>query len=381
MITGGSISGLLAAREISAKGFSVAVFEEDSEIGVPEKCDGLVSVKGMETLHVPLIDNIVQNSIQRALLYSPQGRLLEVNAARQNVIVLNRRMFDRAVADQVAEGGAEVKTASRVEKRQIGLDRVFYHGKFGTAKGSLAIDARGYSSLVSVRRKAALQGGKYVMRGSWFDRHAVELYFDNKVTPGFFKWVIPINEELAKVGAAGEAINPFKLLDEFAETKHAKVITRVAGPIVTSGPIDHFVKGREIIVGEAAGQTKPTTGGGIYSCGLGGLLAGKAVANCLSGVGLSALSDYEASWRRVFGREFRSSLILRNMVGMLDNKRLELIFASASDSGLAEEIAERGDFDFHLGSILRLLGLRRVGRLLGRLVLQDLRSLLEQDNK
>jgi len=381
LIAGGSISGLLAGREISTKGFTVGVFEEDYELGVPERCDGLVSAKGISTLDVPLASQVVQNSIRKAFLYSPGGLCLEVDATKQNVIVLNRKEFDRAVAQQASKAGAVIRTACRVERKEISRDGAVFQGKFGRARGSLAIDARGYSSLVSVRRRGALQGGKYVVRGSWFDRHAVELYFDNNVTPGFFKWVIPINEELAKVGAAGEAINPFRLLDKFVETKRAKVLSKIAGPIVTSGPLEGFVTGREIVVGEAAGQTKPTTGGGIYSGGLGGLLAGKAVASCLSGGGLSSLADYETGWRRVFGKEFRSSLFIRNMLGKLDNKRLELIFGTALDSGLAEEIASRGDFDFHLGSILRLIGLRRAGRLLGGVVMRDLRTLLKQDNR
>ena len=75
------------------------------------------------------------------------------------------------------------------------------------------------------------------------------------------------------------------------------------------------------------------------------------------------------------------SLVLRNILGKLDNRRLELIFKASLDSGLGEEIAEKGDFDFHLGSLLRLLGLKRVTRLLGSLALPDLTSILREKAK
>ena len=36
VVAGGSVAGLLSAREIASKGFSVLVIEEDYEIGTPE---------------------------------------------------------------------------------------------------------------------------------------------------------------------------------------------------------------------------------------------------------------------------------------------------------------------------------------------------------
>ena len=43
IVAGGSISGLISARQIAKKGYSVLVIEEGSEVGTPDHCGGLVS--------------------------------------------------------------------------------------------------------------------------------------------------------------------------------------------------------------------------------------------------------------------------------------------------------------------------------------------------
>jgi len=64
-IIGGSVAGFLAARELASRGIDVTVYEEHREIGVPEKCDGLVSSRGMSELGLVPPSNIVQNEITK----------------------------------------------------------------------------------------------------------------------------------------------------------------------------------------------------------------------------------------------------------------------------------------------------------------------------
>ncbi|RLI42623.1 hypothetical protein DRO64_06190, partial [Candidatus Bathyarchaeota archaeon] len=47
-VIGGGPAGLLAAREICRRGLDLHVFEEDLEIGSPERCGGLLSLRGLE---------------------------------------------------------------------------------------------------------------------------------------------------------------------------------------------------------------------------------------------------------------------------------------------------------------------------------------------
>src|ERR671938_1739213 len=113
IIAGGSISGLLAAREVAAKGLSVIVLEEDAEIGTPEHCGGLVSIDGIQNLGIVPSNNAIQNNIKYAKISSP-AKSFELNAEKQKVIVLDRRIFDKQIAFQAQKMGAEIRVRCSV---------------------------------------------------------------------------------------------------------------------------------------------------------------------------------------------------------------------------------------------------------------------------
>src|ERR687889_369640 len=104
IIAGGSVSGLLAGREIAAKGLSVAILEEDAEIGTPEHCGGLVSINGIQNLGIIPSSNAIENKIKYARIAS-SSKIFELNAEEQKVIVLDRRIFDKQVPFQSKSWG------------------------------------------------------------------------------------------------------------------------------------------------------------------------------------------------------------------------------------------------------------------------------------
>src|SRR5579871_1955701 len=112
-IVGGSIAGLLAAREAAGSGLRVSIFEEHKEIGIPEKCDGLVGAAGIARLGIVPPSDVIQNRILRATFYSPSMKEITVAAARQNVIVLDRSRFDKYLAEQAVKAGASIRVGAR----------------------------------------------------------------------------------------------------------------------------------------------------------------------------------------------------------------------------------------------------------------------------
>ncbi|MCP8315272.1 MAG: dehydrogenase, partial [archaeon] len=114
IVAGGGVCGLIAAREIASSNLSVSVLEEDSEIGIPERCAGLISVKALASLGLFPSRRIVNNEIKRAIIHSPLGSKVEVNATKQRVIVLNRREFDREIARIAEKNGAFIDLGQRV---------------------------------------------------------------------------------------------------------------------------------------------------------------------------------------------------------------------------------------------------------------------------
>jgi geranylgeranyl reductase family protein len=365
IVAGGSISGLLAAREAAAAGFSVVVLEEDTEIGTPEHCGGLVSINGIKNLGImPSSNAIENNSIKYAKIFSP-SKSFELNAEKQKVVVLDRRAFDKQVAFQAQKNGAEIRTkcsmhsiSKKNNTDNNNSDSSYYIIK--TSEGLLRcnyfIDARGIGSLIRYNRQGLLQSAQYEVYAPWIDRKTIEISFDRERYPGFFAWIIPTGSGKGKVGVAGRSINAANSLKSYMEGKGEKysVVRKVYAPIWIMGPLEHFVMDRSMVIGDAAGQTKPTTAGGIYTCGIGGILAGKALTKSIEKNDRNLMYYYERKWFSIFKSEFDKMLILRKVLERLDNRAIDKIL-SAISQGEIDDISKTGDFDFHSTALSRIL--------------------------
>jgi geranylgeranyl reductase family protein len=377
IVAGGSISGLLAAREMAAGGASVLVLEEDSEIGTPEHCGGLVSITGIQNLGLIPNSNAIENSrISRAKILSPSGGF-EISAEKQKVIVLDRRAFDKQIAFQAQRLGVEIKV--KCSMRDLEKDYCGYNIK--TSDGDLScnyfVDARGVTSLIARNREGVLQSAQYEVYADWIEHDTIEVMFDSQHYPGFFAWIIPTAQGMGKVGVAGRGINAANALQSYLNDKgkNYSIVRKVYAPIWVNGPIGNFVVGHTLIVGDAAGQSKPTTAGGIYTCGMGGLLAGQAIIQAIKKNDDKILAQYEKRWLNEFEVEFNKMLLVRRLLERLDNKAIDELFAAIPQHKL-EEIATSGDFDFHSVAVGKILNTPSAVRMVKAFFGNELRRLI-----
>lgn len=377
VVAGGSVSGLLAAREAAAGGLSVAVLEEDSEIGTPEHCGGLVSIAGVRNLGLVPDAGAVQNSkIARARILSPSNGF-EIGAEKQKVIVLDRRALDKQIAFQAQRLGAEIRV--KCAMRSFARDGAGYLVK--TSEGDFGckyfIDARGVASIIARNKEGVLQSAQYEVYAPWIERDTIEVAFDSQRYPGFFAWVIPTAQGSGKVGVAGRGINAASALQLYIEGKGKhSVVRKVYAPIWVNGPEENLVSGRTVIVGDAAGQSKPTTAGGIYTCGMGGLLAGRAVVEAAKKNDDSLLARYKKDWLSMFGAEFEKMLLGRKLLERLDNRAMDELFSAVPPEKL-EEASASGDFDFHSAALAKILGAKSAARMAKALLGNEIRRLID----
>jgi len=378
VIAGGGLAGLLAAREAASKGLSVAILEEDMEIGLPDKCDGLVSMKALMTLGVIPSSKAMQNSIRRVLLYPPSGKPLEVEASKLKIVVLNRSVFDKDLARAASSKGAEIILGERVAKAVEEEEYVKVEANH-TFKSRLYIEAKGISALTDDKQRSLIPAARYDIEAKWIEESTIEIYVDSNKYPSFFLWVIPTGKDSAKVGVGGRSINCFATLDKFLKEKGGgHVIKKVSAPIYVGGPIDNFVKGRMITVGDSAGQTKPSTGGGIYSCGVAGILAGQAAARHLIDEDTDALQEYARSWLNLFKEDFKTILQARRVFEKLDNRSIEKVFNLIREKNLVNEILQEDGFDEHSKWIKRFLNIEDFVKIFSIVAAEEIRSLLRQ---
>ena len=355
VIAGGSISGLMSAREIAKKGHSVLVLEEGFEIGTPDHCGGLVSKSALVELGIEPTEKTFDSMIDSALIYAPSGKHIEINSKKQKVIVVNRRELDKQVARQAEQAGAEIRVKTGFkEKTKIGVKTT--DGEIGC---KVLADCRGVSALINNDRDGVLLSAQYEVYADWIKDGRVEVYFDNAKYPGFFAWIIPSGNGTGKVGVAGREINVSNLMEQFLKNKgNHSTIRKIFAPIWIKGPIKKFVVENTVIAGDAAGQSKPTTAGGIYSCGMGGIFAGNAITKYLESADQVQLKQYQKNWHDKFGKEFEKQRLARKILERVDNKTIDTIFDTITPK-ITDEISNKDDFDFHAIAIVKLLGMRK----------------------
>lgn len=372
VVAGGSVAGLLCAREIATGGNSVIVIEEDYEIGTPEHCGGLVSTSGLEKLGIIPFTKTFEHIIESATIYAPNGKNFSINSKKQKVAEINRRELDKQIAHQAQKNGATIKVKTSFQ--ELTEDGVRTNDE--EIKCKVFVDARGISSIIHKDRAGILSTAQYEIYADWIEKGRVEVYFDQEKYPGFFAWVIPSGEGKGKVGVAGKGIKVAEVLEEFLERKgNYSTIRKIFAPIWIKGPIKKFVDGKTVIVGDAAGQAKPTTSGGIYTSGMGGILAGKAISKFLKSSKVEDLEEYQKQWTKQFGDEFEKQLWARKILEKFDNNTINKLFELVTPE-IIKEISEKEDFDFHTGSILKLLGIKGSVKTAQTLISSQLKKIL-----
>ncbi|MGD0395564.1 MAG: NAD(P)/FAD-dependent oxidoreductase [Nitrososphaerales archaeon] len=375
VVAGGSIAGLTFAAEAAKRGLSVLVAEEHNEIGEPEKCDGLVSLRGLKSYGHPPRSEVVQNEITSGVIHSPRGKHFTVDATALDVVVLDRSAYDKQVADEARANGAEVVTEARASDFLQVQDEVSVEVGRETVTAKYFVDATGPASSPGA---GILPAAKYELEGDWVRERTVEVFLDAKRFPGFFAWVIPFGQRMAKVGAAGFGISPFKALDSFLADKPHRILRKVSAPIYVGGPAPRFVSGRKVLVGESAGQVKPTTAGGIMTSVAGAMMAARWVSESLRLDDSNLLGNYQREWEAQFLREMKTMMRLRGLFRKLSNSDLDAIIATMATPRILRRLS-KADFDFHGSALLGVLGIQGLARVARVVASSEVRSLLSEN--
>ena len=352
IVAGGSVAGLAFAAEAAKRGIKVLVAEEHGEFGEPEKCDGLVSLRGLRRYGYAPAKEVIQNGIASGVVHSPSGKEIAINASALEVVVLDRSAYDKQVAGKAESWGADLKLRARAgELRES-------HEGVSVKVGDERVDARYYvdaTGPASSPRSGIIPAAKYEIEADWVRERVVEVFLDAEKYPGFFAWVIPYGGHSAKVGAAGWGIDAFRVLDGFLGERPHKIMRKVAAPIYVGGPAKRFLNGRSLMVGESAGQVKPTTAGGIMTSIAGAVIAARWVSDAVQLDDPTLLSNYQPDWESRFLKEMKQMLRLRGVFERLTNRDLDSLVSSVSTPKLLNRLA-RSDFDFHATALLGAIG-------------------------
>jgi len=188
----------------------------------------------------------------------------------------------------------------------------------------------------------------------------VELYFGKEIAPGFFAWLVPTSPGKSLAGLLSRS-NPDLHLRNFlssltAQGKITSPAVRISYGGIPLTPLPRTCGERVLAVGDAAGQVKPTTGGGIYYGLLCAEIAANTIHEAIASDDLSAkmLGRYEKAWKKTLGRELKVDYYARKLYEKLSDRQIEQMFNIIQSNGIHKSLLSSPDFSFDWHSDLIL---------------------------
>ena len=378
VVIGGGPVGSYVAYKLAGIGHKVVVLERKQKVGEPVCCTGIIGQECVSSFAIE--SSVILRQVNSARLFSPSGNLLRLWREETQACILDRMAFDMAMADRAQGEGAEYVLNSPVRNVEVEKDRVKIEVSY--QKAGLNLEARavviatGFGSRLTEKLGLGnfgdfVIGAQAEVATTGVDE--VEVYFGRKIAPGFFGWLVPTSPQTARVGLLSRRSPELylrKLLTSLvAQGKILSADAKLSGGGIPLKPLDRTFGERLIVVGDAAGQVKPTSGGGIYY----GLLCADIAANTLhqalqrDDLSAKSLAKYEREWRRKLGWELKIGYWARKLFEHLSDRQIDRIFDIIKANGIDQALLEAKDlsFDWHSKAILRLLGRTVVSKVVG----------------
>ena len=357
LIVGGGPGGLVAAERLAGRGVGVLLCEEHSTIGDPVHCTGILAAESFEEFDLPR--DATLNALTTARFVSPSGITVSYSTPSPLATVIDRPAFDRALAERAAAAGAALRTGVRVSSVEVDPSGVRALAGERWVHARLLVLACGANYAFQRRLglglpRAYLHTAQRELRAT--RQPELELHFGRSVAPDGFAWAVPVMrgaDLYVRVGvmASDDVLGCYR-----------RMLAQVAGrwgvvdeelpprqKLLPLGTIPRTYGDRLLVVGDAAGLVKPTTGGGIYYSVLSGALAAEIGGDGLEQNRLDAasLAAYEHAWRDLLADEFDAQHALRSVASRLSDDDIDELFDLARTDGIMPIVRKTVRFNRH----------------------------------
>ena len=382
IVVGAGPAGNNAALGLAREGYSVTVIDSRHEIG-DKLCTGLI---GRECAsRFPIDPALVYREPQTARLVAPGAVPLFFETARPQACVVDRVAYVASFAQRARDAGALYLLGERVHRIVSQDQGVTVITGQGSRQARAVVLATGFGS--PLVRQAGLgsvsdyvTGVQAVVSTDGVDE--VEVHLGSDVAPGFFSYLVPTLPGRALVGLLSRKKAKTRLTNFIQKLRKAGKIKEVVNEAATWGiplrPLKRTYLDRMVVVGDAAGQVKPTTGGGIYYSLLAGEAAAQVLSEALADDDLSSgnLRRYQSRWRDLLAAEMEVGYSARRLYEFLTDRQIGALVKRAAADGFNNELvdASEGTFDWHGKMIAQIMSnpglggaLRLINPLLARL--------------
>jgi len=350
-VIGAGPIGSVAARSAAEAGAKVLLVDRRDGVDRSSACTGLITSRTLEILGVSR--DCILRQIRAVSVYAPDGQAVRLAADHPKAIVVDRARLERELHASAVDAGVDLRLGVEaiaaspggvVLRTPVGIERVMTSVLIG-ADGPGGQVARWIGLPPPGRLVRAAQAVVEAPLGE----AEIEIHLGRKMAPGFFAWAVPAEGPTSRVGLGVCAPHdPVQYLERFLSSRFAgrRVLSRSGGTIPIS-PAARTVRDGALLVGDAAGQVKPLSGGGLYPGAVCARIAGRIAAQaCRAGGGsLRGLAAYESEWRLAVGRDIAFGQAMRFIADSLSDQELSAALSRLDAPPLRSFLSEHADID------------------------------------
>ncbi len=360
IIIGAGPVGSYLANKLTRLGYKVLVLEKKQAPGQNICCTGIISKECFDLLGVA--ESIILRQSNSAKFVAPSGKYLRLRRKDEVAVITDRPALEQALINKALSIGTDYSFSTQVTGIESARERLLIsannNNREKVFEAQTAVIATGYGS--DLPKNLGLGKIKHLSTGAQAEVNIseideVEIYLDQQVAPGGFTWLVPTKDNKGLAGLMTRQqpewhLNQFLLtLQTQGKITSSEVAKNYAA--IPLQPLPKTYTDRILVVGEAAGQVKPITGGGIYYGILCANIAASVLHQALTSDNFSAsnLSAYQTQWQKKLRRELTTGYWAQCLWSKLSNNHIEYLFNIARKRHVPEHIstAENFSFDWH----------------------------------
>lgn len=361
-IIGAGPIGSTLAYELAKSNIKVCLIDKKKVIGLPLQCAGIVNKRILNYNHIP--NELILNKVKGAHLHS-KNHSLTVSKDDYQAYIIDRVAYDQFLYKRAIENGADSFLSSKVISIDDLEGKVTFQNDSNelTIRSKVIVGADGPLSLVSSAIGNDFNhfcASQYLVKVDEIDEMPfVDLYVYGDLFPGFI-WSIPAYENIFRIGLFSnhDYKEQSEILDNFLrdDFKYAdyELIEKYKGKIPIYKRENNLYKNRVLIIGDAASQVKPTTGGGLLIGFEAVQMAKKSIINYLDSQGFddddkeilqNSFRDYQKDFEKRFLNEFNIQFKVQETLSTLSDDDLDYFFLKLKEKDADKLISEYGDMD------------------------------------
>lgn len=357
-IIGAGPAGIYTSIKLAEAGLQVLVIEEDTEVGRPRFCTGLISKEAFDRFCLP--KEAIEGEFHSAWIFSPLGARVCLKS-NTPVYVTNRTTFDQGLYRLAKEKGVEFLLNCHCLGLKVNDNytqvRIIFDNTEITIRSKVAILATGIK--YNLHRCINLMPPEDFLDCSQTQVSGesdgdIEIFMGNSIAPHSFAWIVPLKDKKLRIGLSTRQ-NSLSFLKSFLKYLrlkgriHEESFNNIIRRPIPLGVVKNTYASRILVVGDAAGQVKPTTGGGIYFGLICADLAARTIIDAFrkNDFSKNSFRRYEIEWKKKIEFDLTMSLYFRKLIAHFNDGQIEKFVQFCSEEPIQRLIEKYADFNHH----------------------------------